>query len=52
MLKINREDYIKEYREMAEDVIEKEQLPFTSDVLAFALNGEKSDLLNHMIEFF
>lgn len=52
MLKIDREDYIKEYREMAEDVIEKEQLPFTSDVLAFALNGEKSDRLNHMIEFF
>lgn len=52
MLEINREEYIKEYRDMAEDVIEKEQLPFTSDMIDFTLRGKKSDRLEHMISFF
>lgn len=49
---INRSEYVKEYKEMAKDVITKEQLPMISDVINFAVDGDISPRLQHVFDFF
>jgi hypothetical protein len=52
MQTVNRGEYVQEYRDLAEQVIEKEKLPFASDLLDFALEDKKSERLQYMFDFF
>lgn len=49
---IDRKKYIKKYKTLAEDVIYKEQLPFASDILNFAIEDKVSPRLQHLFDFF
>lgn len=52
MLDINRKEYIKEYKDMASDLIFKEKLPLVDDIVEFAVNNKTNDKLQHVFDFF
>lgn len=47
---IDRKKYIKECNKLGEEVIYKEHLPFTSDIMSFASKEEVSDRLQHVFD--
>ena len=49
---IDRKEYIKEYKELGENVITKENLPFASDILEFVLNDKTDKRLQNIFDFF
>lgn len=52
MKKVNRSEYVKEYRSMADDLIYKENLPLINDILEFAVNDKANDKLQKVFDFF
>ena len=49
---VDRAKYIKQYNDMAEDVIFDEKLPFATDIMDFAVDGKTSDRLKRVFDFF
>lgn len=49
---VDRAKYIKQYNDMAEDVIFDEKLPFATDIVDFAVDGKTSDRLKRVFDFF